>query len=98
MNHEVPSKPTAEGINPLMKDRFDVISKTVAIIGGLISAIVLILTLQGSTYQRERELRWNQARLAMELVGAMLSDPQAFNALRMIDWNRYEYQIEEKKV
>jgi hypothetical protein len=98
MNPEVSKKITAEGMNPLTKDRFDVTSKTVAIIGGLISASVLILTLQGSTNQRARELRWNQARLATELVGGMLSDPQAFNALRMTDWTRYEYKIEEKKV
>jgi hypothetical protein len=98
MNPEVPQRATAEGMNPLTKDRFDVASKTVAIIGGLISASVPILTLQASIDQRARELRWNQARLATELVGGMLSDPQAFNALRMTDWTRYEYKIEEKNV
>lgn len=82
---------------PLTKDSFDVASKAVGIIGGLISAIILILTLSRGTEQRANELRWNQAKLAMELVDGMLSDPQAFNALRMTDWEAYEYQIEGKK-
>lgn len=76
-----PEDTTKAGMNSLTKDRFDIASKAVAIIGGLISATILILTLNGSTEQRARELRWNQAKLAMEFVDEMLSDPQAFNAL-----------------
>jgi hypothetical protein len=98
MGAEVSNTSTAAGMNPSTKDRFDVVSKGVAIIGGLISAIILILTLNGSTEQRARELRWNQAKLAMELSDSMLSDDQAFNALRMIDWKGYEYQVEGEKV
>jgi hypothetical protein len=69
-------------MNPLTKDRFDVVSKVVAIIGGLISAVILILTLNGSTEQRARELRWNQAKLAMELEDGMLNDRPCFQSVK----------------
>ncbi|HEX8087945.1 MAG TPA: hypothetical protein VF762_03785 [Blastocatellia bacterium] len=99
MNPDDPKQPLSpKGVNVLTKDRFEIASKAVAIIGGLISAIILIVTLQRGTEQRARELRWSQAKLAMDLVDAMLSDSQAFNALRMIDWDTYEYLIEGKKV
>lgn len=94
MDQKVSKKTAASGSNPLTKDRFDLISKTVAIIGGLISAIALIISLQDNTEQRARELRWNQAKLAVELEDDMfINDPQAFNALRMIDWGAYDYTI-----
>jgi hypothetical protein len=98
MDSNATKRPPSEGMKVLTKDRFEVASKAVAITGGLISAIVLILTLQRGTEQRASELRWNQAKLSMELLDEMLSDPQAFNALRMIDWEAYEYQIEDEKV
>ncbi|HVG21776.1 MAG TPA: hypothetical protein VNI02_22260 [Blastocatellia bacterium] len=98
MNSDAAKKSSPQGMNVLTKDRFEIGSKAVAIIGGLISAIVLILTMQNGTEQRARELRWNQAKLAMELVDDMMSDAEAFNALRMIDWEEYEYQVEGEKV
>ena len=80
-------------MNQLTKERFEVTAKVVAILGGIISAIALVVTLQSSTEQRASELRWKQANLAMELVDTMLSDSQAFDALRMIDWYERTYQI-----
>lgn len=80
-------------MDQLTKDRFEATAKVVAILGGIISAIALIVTLRSSTDQRASELRWKQANLAMELVDTMLSDSQAFNALRMIDWYGRTYQI-----
>lgn len=84
-------KPT--GMNPLVKDRFDVTSKSVAIVGGLLSAVALVWTLSSATEQRARELRWEQARLGMELVDEMLADPMAMDALRMTDWEGYRFVI-----
>jgi len=81
------------GMDQLTKDRFEATAKVVAILGGIISAIALVVTLRSSTEQRASELRWKQANLAMELVDTMLSDPQAFNAFRMIDWYGRTYQI-----
>lgn len=99
MDQELSKKSAASGGNPLTKDRFDLISRTVAIIGGLISAIALIISLQDNTEQRARELRWNQAKLAVELEDDMfINDPQAFNALRMIDWGAYDYTIKGTEV
>jgi hypothetical protein len=86
-------EPTPMGMSQLTKDRFDVASKSMAIIGGIVSAVALIVTLQGGLSQRAREHRWNQAKLAMELVDAMLSDRQAFDAMRMIDWDQRKYEI-----
>lgn len=99
MEQGATNKPSASSASPLIKDRFDMASKTVAIVGGLISAIVLIVSLKANTAQRARELRWGQAKLAAELEDDMLiDDPQAFNALRMIDWTAYDFTIEGKKV
>ena len=90
MDREVSKKSTVSDVNPLTKDKFDMISKAVAIIGGLISAIVLIISLNESTDQRASELRWNQAKLAAELEDDMfVNDLQAFNALRMTDWGAF---------
>jgi hypothetical protein len=75
------------------KDRFEVAAKLIAIVGGIVSALGLIITLQGGLTQQARQLRWNQAKLAMEFVDAMLSDRQAFDALRMIDWGQRVYEI-----
>jgi len=44
MDQEISKKSTVSDVNPLIKDRFDMISKAVAILGGLISAIVLIIS------------------------------------------------------
>ncbi len=99
MNQEAANKSAALGKNSLAKDRFDMASKAVAIIGGLISAIVLIISLRASTAEKTRELRWDQAKLAVELEDDMLiNDPQAFNALRMTDWGAFDFTIEGKKV
>jgi hypothetical protein len=87
------NEPMSEGISRLTKDRFEIASKTVAILGGLVSAIILILTVQESTKQRASELRWNQAKLATELLDNTLNDTKAFNALNMIDWENKGYQV-----
>lgn len=96
MDQEATNKLAASGKN---KDRFDMVSKAVAIVGGLLSAIVLIISFRASTAQRARELRWQQAKLAAELEDDMLiNDPQAFNALRMTDWNAFQFTVEGKTV
>lgn len=96
MDQQTPSKPAASG---KYKDRFDMVSKVVAIVGGLLSAIVLIISFRASTAQRARELRWQQAKLAAELEDDMLiNDPQAFNALRMTDWGAYQFTVEGQPV
>lgn len=84
-------------MNQSTKDRFDLASKTTAIVAGIVSAAVLILTMQGGNEQRASELRWNQAKLAMELVEGLHQDDQAFNALRMTDWNGYSFEIDGVK-
>ncbi len=94
MNSDQTDKSRLGGISQLAKDRFDIGSKSVAILGGILSIIALVVTLhannqQGAidTKQRASDLRWNQAKLAKELVDAIILDKKAFNALRMIDWS-----------
>lgn len=81
------------GVSQRTKDRFDIASKSIAIVGGIISAIALIITLGRNNAQRASELRWDQARLGMQFTDAMLTDPQAFDALRMVDWDRRSYTV-----
>ena len=85
--------PGSPGLSQRTRDRFEIASKSIAITGGILSAIALIITLNGTSVQRARELRWNQAKLAMSFTDAMLDDAQAFDALRMIDWDRRTYLI-----
>lgn len=81
------------------KDRFDMVAKAVAIIGGLISAVALVISLGVGNAQRAADLRWEQARLASELQDEMLlNDQQAFNALRMTDWAAFDFDMEGEKV
>ena len=84
------------GVSQRTKDRFEIASKSIAIAGGIVSAIALIITLGRNTAQRASELRWDQARLAMEFTDAMLADPQAFDALRMVDWERRAYPVGDR--
>lgn len=97
MNERPSNSSKVGGVNQLTKDRFEILSKTVAIIGGIVSALALIWTLNESTVQKKLELRRNQSRLGMELVDAILSDTQTFDALRMVDWNRRIYQVGKNK-
>ena len=81
------------------KNGFDNLAKGVAIVGGLISAIVLIISLRQNTNQRAVELRWNQAKLAVELQDDMLiNDAQSFNALRMTDWSAFDFVVSGETV
>src|SRR5688572_9416059 len=93
MSQDSLDRSKSSAMSQLTKDRFEAASKSIAIVGGIVSAVVLIVTLQGSLTQRKSEHRWNQARLAMQLVDEMMADAQAFDALRMIDWNNRTYQV-----
>jgi hypothetical protein len=99
MDREATDRSPASGKSSSASDRFEMVSKVVAIAGGLISAVVLIISLREGTNQRASELRWEQARLAAELEDDMLiNDPQAFNALRLTDWGAFDFTIEGAKV
>ncbi len=101
MKSEQLDKSKLVGISQLTKDRFDIGSKSVAILGGILSIIALVVTLHLNnqqraidTDQRAKELRWNQAKLAKDLVDAVMSDKKAFNALRMTDWSKFDYSVD----
>jgi hypothetical protein len=76
-------------------NRLELGTKIVAIVGGIISALGLIMALHASTKQSETELMWKKSNLAKELIDSMLSDPQAMDAMRMIDWNGRDFNVGE---
>jgi hypothetical protein len=99
MEQDSTNKVALSGKNSVTKEGFDMASKAVAIIGGLISAFALIISLRTGTDQRARVLLWDQAKLAADLQDEMfVNDPHAFNALRMTDWGAFDFTVEGKTV
>jgi len=84
---------STDGHNQSTGHRLEFGTKIVAIVGGIISALGLIMTLHSSTEQNKNELMWKKSNLAKELIDSMLSDPQAMDAMRMIDWNGREFDF-----
>lgn len=87
----------AQGLPPLVMDWFEVISKSVAILGGILLAIKAIIELSASTAQRTQDLRWKKANVARELIKEIHADKRAMDAIEMLDWGsgRHEYSPEE---
>lgn len=44
--------------------------------------------------QSKLELRWKQAEAAKKLLDEMLTDPDAGNAMRMLDWADTKFEVE----
>jgi hypothetical protein len=73
--------------------RVELWSKTVGIVGGLLSAVGLVWGLFANVHEQRRQLRWEQAKYGRELVGAMLADPPAKAALLMLDYESRAYEV-----
>ncbi len=73
--------------------RVELWSKTVGIVGGLLSAVGLVWGLFANVHEQRRQLRWEQAKYGRELVGEMLADPQARAALLMLDYEARAYEV-----
>jgi hypothetical protein len=80
-----------QGMDPLVKDWIQVISWGVAIVGGLVAAIVALSQFAVSNKQRKRELRWQQAKAGKELIDEMFDDKKASEAMRMLDFPGDEF-------
>src|SRR5438067_8584065 len=80
------ASPSADGVNPYWKDVFQIGSWIVAIGGSLVAAARAIDESRANREQRKRELRWRQAQAATDLVGKMLDDSLAWDAMTMLDW------------
>lgn len=80
------------------KDQVDIGLKIVGIIGGLLAAFKVLYELQESRRQKAKDLRWNQANSARELINQMLGNELAYNATIMFDWSGREFKISPKEV
>jgi hypothetical protein len=74
----------------------DVLSKGVAIPGGLVAVFMAIHQWRQNRILRERDLRWKQATAAKQLIDEMLDDKWAKDATRMLDNSQRKYMVNEK--
>lgn len=98
--HAQPATPpdaTPQGLMPFIKDIIQILSWGAAIIGGLIAAFKAIAELKENRELRARELRWKQAELAKELLDDLFTNKCAKDALQMIDFNKFSFEIQEGK-
>jgi hypothetical protein len=86
-----------QGIDPLLKDIFEIASWTAAVVGGLVAAFVAIRQMKSNTEQRKSELRWRQANAAKEIIDDMHCNSLAKNAVTMLDWSEGKHGCEFKE-
>ena len=79
-----------------IQDKFDIVVKSVAVLGGLIAAFRVIYELRQNTRQRQQELRWRQANSAKELINRLEESQLASDAMIMFDWTGREFEIAPK--
>lgn len=84
---------TAEG-----KSFLDSVIGFIGVAGGLIAIFTGVFQLWESNQQGARELRWEQAKMAKEMVSDMLAD-DGWKAMEMMDWDDEgrEYEINGNK-
>jgi hypothetical protein len=80
-----------------LKDKVEIITHGIAIIGGLIAAYKVLIELKQSRIQRHQDLRWKQANAARELLKEMLASKSATDATIMIDWTGREFQMKDER-
>jgi hypothetical protein len=80
------------GLHPLIKDVVDVVSKLVAVFGGILAAGLGLVNAWNSLRQRKEEHRWRQRNAAREHWSTYLADQKFKDALKMLDWNGRTYR------
>jgi hypothetical protein len=80
-------------MDPFTKDVVQVAAWCAAIIGGLVAAFKAIHETAQNRRQRTRELRWNKAQLAREILDKLHSNKRFHDALVMLDWTGRDYEI-----
>ena len=75
-------------------DQWQLRSWKVAIVTGLVAAIVALITAIAGLIQRARETRWKQAELARKLLDDIFDFQPAYNALIMIDEFKESFQMD----
>jgi hypothetical protein len=80
-----------------LKEQLDVILTAIGVIGGLIAAFVATLQFSASVREKQRELRWRQAREGKAIVDELRADVMASNAMKMLDWGSISYDDNGRK-
>jgi hypothetical protein len=80
-------------ISSAWKDWLQVLAWGAAVLGGGVALFKARHEVVQNREQRQRELRWEQARAAKELLDEMLSDEGTDAALTMLDWEGREYEV-----
>ncbi|MGB4248922.1 MAG: hypothetical protein WBJ75_14500 [Pseudohongiellaceae bacterium] len=70
----------------MQPDRMESFGKLIGIVGGLVAVFSGIYQFGQSNLQSARELRWNQAEAAQEMISTMLAD-EGWIAMEMMDWD-----------
>ncbi|MGE0635795.1 MAG: hypothetical protein AB7G44_07265 [Bacteroidia bacterium] len=73
-------------INLSLDKQVAAFSGIVAVLAGIITAIVALSNFRQSILQREAELKWKQASIAKDLVKEIHDHPRSSNAILMLDW------------
>lgn len=83
-----------------LKDKIEIITQIIAIVGGLIAAYKIITEIKQSRIERHRDLRWKQSNSAHELLKEMLASKLVCDATVMIDWTGREFTLpsDNKKI
>jgi hypothetical protein len=79
-----------------LKDWLQVAAWAAAAIGALVAAAKFWFELRAGREQRERELRWKQAEKGKELNDELLTDPSAWPALQMLDYEGKKFPLPSK--
>jgi hypothetical protein len=84
-------------VNEHLKDWLQVAAWAAAAIGALVAAAKFWFELRAGREQRELELRWKQAEKGKELNDELLTDPTAWLALQMLDYEGKKFSLPSKR-
>jgi hypothetical protein len=77
-----------------LMDLFQAVSWIVAAVGGVTAAIISVLQMAKNRRQVQKHLRWRRAKEAKDFLHELVTDPLSRDAMRMLDWDGREYEIE----
>lgn len=85
-----------QGMDPYLKDIFEVGAWAAAIVGGGVAAFAAIIEMRANIKQRFAELRWRRAKAAKEILDDIHHHQRASSACTMMDWHEgaHEYEIQ----
>ena len=84
-------------VSDSFKDSIQVVSWVVLSVGGLVAAFKAIYEVKQNREQRVKELRWSRANAAKGVLDELFSNPQAQNAILILDWSERQREYEIKK-